>query len=253
MLSGPAIVLLKRLSAIAHVGPTRAIGRGSTSVGMTLLDALGIDASSIEKASFMGIAVTARRELPAAPRNRVNLFARVPDWGQSTCKSSAEIVARYGYDSSFGVRKLYCTVRARHPNSQGLFLEVNPIKETLDEMAATRVGQEHVASWPITELRRRLVSTHPESIWVAARVIWRGDTEYFHYRKAVYTGTPIAERLDTLITQGTVTVDHLIETREGRTREKGPLFKIHPLNLSMLFPSSPVFDLLSIDPASFGS
>jgi hypothetical protein len=245
MLTPHAEVLLERLSAIAHAGPIVAIGHGSTSVGMTLLDRLGVDHTSTQKPKFMGIVVTARRELPTTPRNRVNLFAKVPDWNRSACKSSAEIVDRYGYDTGAGVRKLYCTVRAQNPNSQGLFLSLNPASQTVDEMAAVSTGSVHVASWCLEDLCSRLINSHPESMWVSASVIRQGGREYFQYRKAVYTGLPIANRFPRLLDQGTVTIDHLIEKRAQKTSEKGPLFKILPSNLPMLFPTSPVFDLLT--------
>lgn len=248
MLSPQAKILLERLGAISHAGPMRAVGHGSTAVGMTLLDALGVEYTSTDKPRYMGIVVTARRDLPATPRNRVNLFARVPDWLHSTCKSSAEIVDRYGYEAAPGVRKLYCTVRSQHPNSQGLLLAVNSQRRMLDEIAATETGNVHVASWSLEDLKRRLIATHPESMWVSANVVRRGDAEYFHYRKACYTGPPIAERFVTLLAEGTITVDHLIDKRHGHTKEKGPLFKIVPSNLPMLFPTSPTFDLLAVDP-----
>ena len=97
-------------------------------------------------------------------------------------------------------------------------------------------------------LERRLVATHPESVWVSANVVRRGGIEFFHYRKAAYTGPPVAKRLVTLLAEGTVTVDHLKLERGRELRaEKGPLFKIVPSNLPMLFPNSLTFDLLTFD------
>lgn len=251
MLTQNASDVLKMLCDIAHSGPIPAVGQGSTAVGMTLLRAMGVDYISTDKPRIKGIVVTARRNIATSPRNRVNLFARVPDWKASACKSSAEIARKHGYDGQSGVRRLYCTVRARHPNSQGLLLCVNVECDSLDEIAHTKAGKIDVARWPLEDLRKRLIATHPESIWVSANVVHRNDVEHFHYRKAIYTGPPYVERLETLLSEGTVTVDHLIETNGQATTEKGPLFKISPLNIPLLFPSSVVFDLLAVDPTSF--
>jgi hypothetical protein len=55
----------------------------------------------------------------------------------------------------------------------------------------------------------------------------------------------MVERLANLLDEGTITVDHLIESVSGRTREKGPLFKIAPSNMQMLFGELKKLDLLS--------
>ncbi len=247
MLSPQAIILLQRLSEIANVGAIPAKGHGSTAVGMTLLDAMGIEYTSVGKPMFMGIVVTARRELRTAHRNRVNLFARVPNWQKSACKSSAQIAEKFGYDAGPGIRKLYCTVSSRHPNSQGLYLRVDERNDSLEEVAKTPSGDLGVANWSLDDLRQRLAKTHPESMWVSATVTRHNGTEYFHYRKASYTGPPMIARLATLLAEGTITVDHLIQTVHGETKEKGPLFKIIPSNLPMLFPAPQIFDLLTVD------
>jgi hypothetical protein len=247
MLTQNAIEVLKKLCDVAHSGPIPAVGQGSNAVGMTLLRAMGVDYTSTDKPRIMGIVVTARRNVSTAPRNRVNLFARVPDWKISACKSSGEIAKKHGYDGESGVRRLYCTVRASHPNSQGLLLYVNAERNSLDEIAQTKAGPVDVARWPLEDLRNRLIATHPESIWVSANVVRRSGIEHFHYRKAIYTGPPFVERLEALLAEGTVTVDHLIEVSQQGTKEKGPLFKIHPSNIPLLFPSSMVFDLLTVD------
>lgn len=249
MFTQQARILLGKLCEIANAGPLRAVGHGSTAVGMTLLDALGVGHTSTDKPRFMGIVVTARRDGPTSPSNRVNLFARVPDWRLSACKSSSEIAARHGYDAELGVRKLYCTIRARHPNSQGLVLAIDRKHQTLNELFVQGNKREPVATWRLADLKGRLATTHPESMWVTANVVERNGIEHFHYRRAVYTGQPVLDRLEALLEEGTVTVDHLIEIRDGNAREKGPLFKITPKNIPMLFPEPLIFDLLNVDPA----
>ena len=237
--------LLGSLAEIARRGPIRTVREGSTGVGMTLLDALGVRYTSTGKPNFRGIVVTARRESGNKRSNRVNLFARVPDWDRSALKSSGEIVARYGYDVDLGHRKLYCTVRAKHPNSQGLFLRVQRGAGILEEMVSSHGTVEDVVVWSLRDLEGRLVETHPESVWVRARVSTQGGREYFHFRHALYTPAPSTQNFVPLLEEGTVTVDHLIEERDGRVREKGPLFKINPPNIGMLFPSPASFDLMN--------
>lgn len=221
------------------------VATGSPGVGMTLLDALGVPYTSIGKPTFEGIVVSARRTEGRVSGNRVNLFARVPAWEISSCKSSGEILSRFGYMGAEGEQRLYCTVRAGEPNSQGLFLEVSRVDGLLLERARLEAGPVAVVAWKLSDLRDRLAATHRESMWVTASAIERRGREYFHYRRATYSPAPLLDRLAPLLQNGTITVDHLIERRSGRVSEKGPLFKIKPQNLEALFPIAITFDLLA--------
>jgi len=227
---------------MGHVPST---GKGDMAVGKTLLDLLGIQQTTNRKPDLHGMVLTARRSLDGTDGNRVNLFAMVPDWELSECKSSAEIAARFGYDRDGG-RKLYVSVRARHPNAQGLFLEIDRARSLLREKhLANKADAIDVAAWRLAVLQDRLLQRHPASAWITAHASVRDGQEYFHYRFVQFTDEPRVERLPDLIDQGTVTMDHLILSKDGRTVEKGPLFKIRPDNLRALFPEGPRFDLMA--------
>lgn len=216
-------------------------------VGKTLLDLLGIQQLTIRKPTFHGMVLTARRNSGGMDGNRVNLFAMVPEWRLSACKSSGEIAEKFGYDRDGG-RKLYVSVKSRRPNAQGLFLEIDRAEGLLREKhfaEATGVAED-VATWKLSALQDRLLQRHPSSAWITANASRRNGQEYFHYRFVQFTDDPRADHLPDLIDQGTVTMDHLILSVHGRTVEKGPLFKIRLENVSALFPESPRFDLMGI-------
>ena len=221
------------------------MGPGDRAVGMTLLAALGVAHSVTDKPRFHGMVISARRGTRASDVNRVNLFAKVPDWEISTCKSSAEILKLYGYDREIG-KKLYCTVRYSQPNSQGLYLEIDPAGSLLHEKYR---GQKHdvaeVACWNIGTLKDRLYESHPESVWVLASSSKLNGVEYFHYRFARFTSAPNLVEFPNLLKAGTITMDHLISQEGNRVVEKGPLFKISPHNVSSLFPTTTTFDLMN--------
>ena len=48
-----------------------------------------------------------------------------------------------------------------------------------------------------------------------------------------------------LLDEGIITMDHLIKRKNktGAAAEKGPLFKINPKNLMLLFPESKIYNL----------
>lgn len=216
-------------------------------VGKTLLDLLGVQQKANLKPTFHGMTLTAQRSSGRMDGNRVNLFAMVPDWKLSACKSSKEIAERFGYERD-GARKLYASVRSRRPNAQGLFLEIDKARGFLREkhFPGAKGVAEEVATWRLAALQDRLLQRHPSSAWIIANASRRNGQEYFHYRFVRFTDAPRAGHLPDLIDQGTVTMDHLIISVGGRTVEKGPLFKIRPENVSALFPESPRFDLMAI-------
>lgn len=241
-LSSNQQLVLSALAKICQRGPMPSTGKGDMAVGKTLLDLLGVPQETTRKPTFQNIVLTTRRGFKNKPATRVNLFAMVPNWSLSKCKSSQEIALRYGYDRD-GARKLYASVRSRLPNSQGLYLYVDRSEKLLREryLSDHSGDPEEVAAWRLTDLQSRLLDRHPASAWITASVI--GDS--FHYRYVQFTEKPRVELLPDLIQQGIVTMDHLIKIKDGRSTEKGPLFKIDPENISSIFQESPRYDLMN--------
>lgn len=235
-------IVLAKLSQISQRGPIPSTGKGDMAIGKTLLDLLGVPQETARKPTFQNIVLTTRRSFKNKPANRVNLFAMVPKWSLSKCKSSQEIALRYGYDRD-GARKLYASVRSRLPNSQGLYLYVDRAEKVLRERYLSDHSEdpEEVAAWKLVDLQERLLNRHPASAWITATVF--GDS--FHYRYVQFTEKPRVELLPDLIQQGIITMDHLIEIKDGRSTEKGPLFKIDPENISSIFQESPRYDLMN--------
>lgn len=232
--------LIDRIRALAAAGPLRAIKNGPTAVGMTLEAALGIPPNADKAPDYKGIELKAGR-LPklAARANRRTLFAQVPDWSQSACASSAEILQKYGYQRA-GAWRLYCTVSAGGPNSQGLQFKVDLESDKLLEISMVHGP---VAVWDGAKLRGRLLEKHAETFWVSVDSKWIDGHEYFFLRHVIHTRRPADSAFMTLLSQGLVTMDHLIKQSAGRVTEKGPLFKIERNGLGLLFPSSNRYDL----------
>lgn len=240
--------LLSELSQVARKGPIASVGKGAPGVGLTLLHQLGIDYQSSQKPRKYGIVVSARRGNKNKDPHRVNLFSAVPDWDISYLKSSVEILETAGYERD-GVRRLNCTVDARQPNPQGLQLRVNRSLSQLEEWYSQNGSERNIASWRISRLQEKLNVSHPETIWVTAQASIKDGLEHFHYRYATVSTAARSEILSELLVEGTITMDHLITRTSGRTIEKGPLFKLRPKNLPLLFPDNQFFDLLRYQPS----
>jgi MvaI/BcnI restriction endonuclease family len=235
-----AIELLLMLRKIASSGPIPSMVAADTSVGRTLETALGIDINSSKQPDYKGIELKSFR---SSRTNRKNLFAQVPDWSLSKFKSSSEILDAFGYfrEEDF---KLYCTVSAITRNSQGLTLKLDSeIKQLIENSNKSDIG--NFVVWPLDTLHSRLNEKHKETFWVEAKSSIINGREHFQYSLVEHTKKPIISQFDILIDQGIITLDHLIKRNsKGKVVEKGPLFKIKPKGLELLFPPSEKYNLI---------
>jgi hypothetical protein len=233
------LILLNKISAR---GPVPAMLQADTAIGRTLEALLGIDINSSKKPDYKGIELKSYRDKRG---NRKNLFAQVPDWNLSKFKSSAEILNAFGYNRGEDF-KLYCTVSTLVRNSQGLKLKINSeISQLIENSDKASVGDFVV--WGLEILHKRLLEKHNETFWIAADSVTIGGKEHFQYKKVEHTKKPIVSQFDILLEQGIITLDHLIKRKStGGVVEKGPIFKIKPNALSLLFPPSSKFNLISL-------
>ncbi|MFS2187241.1 MvaI/BcnI family restriction endonuclease [Mucilaginibacter sp. Mucisp84] len=232
--------LLQLLVAIGRKGPIQALLNADTAIGRTLETLLGIDINSSKKPDYKGIELKAYRDKRG---NRKNLFAQVPDWKISKFKSSAEILSNFGYARGEDF-KLYCTVSTKSRNSQGLQLNVDQLASLLHENSR-QANTGNFISWPMDTLHQRLVEKHNETFWIGANSTHVDGNEFLHYNKVEHTSKPILSQFDILLDQGYITLDHLIKKEpSGKVVEKGPLFKIKPAALALLFPPSKIYSLV---------
>ena len=235
-----AMELLAMLRKIANLGPIPSMIDADTSVGRTLETVLGIAINSSKQPDYKGIELKSFR---SSRTNRKNLFAQVPNWALSKFKSSAEILDTFGYQREDGF-KLYCTVSAITRNSQGLALRLQTdIKQVIENSDKQEIGDFVV--WTLDTLHYRLLEKHKETFWVEAHSTYIDGCEHFQYSIVEHTKKPIVSQFDLLIEQGIITLDHLIKRNaKGKVVEKGPLFKIKPKGLDLLFPPSEKYNLI---------
>lgn len=215
--------------------------RRDTEVGRLLEELLGIKANSSRAPDYKGIEIKAGR---SRSTTRQTLFAKVPDWSISHLKSSAAILDAFGYArGTRHAKQLRCTVSAKGPNTQGLFLVVPSGGDKLLE-ASSAPGVPDVVAWHMQDLKNALQQKHPETFWVTASSRRPDGIEEFRYDHVLHTKKPMANTLPTLLETGVVTVDHLItRSMEGRVKEQGPLFKIWRRDMDLLFPPGEFYSL----------
>ena len=233
--------LLVKIKQIASRGYISAIGTGDTAVGRTLETLLGVDMNSRREPDYKGIELKSFREIRG---NRKTLFGKVPNWKLSKFKSSKEILEQFGCQRGEDF-KLYCTLSALKANSQGLSLRLDENDNNLVE-CSENVNIGDFAIWQLASLHTELKKKHKETFWVAADPCVIDGAEHFLFKEIEHTRSPIVSQFDLLLGQGIITLDHLIKRRSnGQVSEKGPLFKIKPDKLDLLFPSSRLYNLVA--------
>ena len=226
--------LLAKLRIINKNGPVPSLVNADTSIGRTLETALGIQINSSQKPDYKGIELKSYRDKKT---NRKTLFAQVPNWNMSKFKSSAEVLNNFGYNRNNDF-KLRCTVSAKNFNSQGLTLIMQHENKLLIEKSNNSAIGEFLI-WELDMLHKKLLEKHNETFWIAADPVFKNGIEHFIFKKVKHTKKPIITQFDILLEQGIITLDHLIKrTPTGGASEKGPLFKIKPLGIDLLFPPS---------------
>ncbi|MET4083530.1 hypothetical protein ABIB40_003502 [Pedobacter sp. UYP30] len=232
--------LLILFREISLRGAIPAMLQADTAIGRTLETLLGININSSKQPDYKGIELKAFRDKRG---NRKNLFAQVPDWSASKFKSSSEILNEFGYNRGEDF-KLYCTVSAIVRNSQGLKLKLDTnVRQLIENSDKYSVGD--FVAWGLETLHKRLLEKHNETFWVATDTLMIDNKEHFIYKSVEHTKKPIVSPFDILLEQGIITLDHLIKrTVVGKVVEKGPLFKIKPNALNLLFPPSQSYNLL---------
>ncbi len=234
--------LISNLKDIHNEGFIKGISHGDTNVGMTLEHLLNIPPNSLKDPDYKGIELKAKRNFSSKPKTLQTLFSCVPDWKNSNT-SAKQILDKWGYwanDSNHGQRfNLYCTVSAKAPNSQGLYLEVTDNQDFLINYG-DKLGQKHiyVAQWDINKLKDQFAKKHHETVWISATSEIRSDGEYFRYDVVTHTKNPNTQMLGYLLDSGIITLDYTLHYKpNGETRDHGYIFRISPNKMKLLFPN----------------
>src|SRR5690606_6578106 len=166
------------------------------------------------------------------------------NWNLSKFKSRVEILDAFGYWED-GIFKLYNTIRATGRNAQGLILRTDYELDYLFENSDRKdIGDFLI--WEMEELRKSLSTKHKETCCVSAQTKIEDNKEYFLFKSVEHTKGPLLNQFGMLVDIGAITLDYPIKRLpNGSVVDKGCNFKLKPNALSMLFPPSQTYDLLS--------
>ena len=251
--------LRSKIQAIHDQGFLPSITPGDPGVGDTLENALGIHRNPSEQPDYKGIELKASRLSRSTPsgtkqtKDRVNLFAKVPDEGLKY----SEIVRTYGrwvWNDKKAEERLSIqnTLFSSKVNSFGLIIDVDSIAGHInicfqDEQRKRRL----LSYWYLATLKSKLLEKHHETFWVKAVSEVRYNREWFRYDKILHTKNPNASLIAPLIETDKIMIDFAgyykkIEkngTEILKWRDHGMLFKMWPQDLPLLLGEPIEYDL----------
>jgi hypothetical protein len=234
--------LLELLTEIWSRGFVKSTTNADSGVGDTLENLLGIKRNASKNPDFKGIELKANSK-----QSRSTLFSLVPDWSRSQCKTSSEIVNKYGYLNSQGKRALQVTLSSK-PNTQGLYLAMSNTGRDVENFAKLEDQETSVVVWAMDDLQTALASKHPATFWVKADARKIGPSEEFHYQNVKITSRPLVQNFGPLVDAGKIQMDYtfsekLRESGKPYIRDHGYLWKIKPQDFHLIFPSPKSVDL----------
>ncbi len=233
--------LLSKLRLIGNQGYVKSLVNSDTGIGRTLEKLLGIEMNSSKSPDYKGIELKSFRD---SRGTRKGLFAKTPNWELSKFKSRVEILDSFGYWEA-GVFRLYNTIRATGRNAQGLILKIQNEKNWLVENSdRNEIGDFLV--WELELLKKTLSEKHKETFWISTDSKKADGNEYFLYKSVEHTKNPLVNQFELLIEIGAITIDYNMKRlADGKVEDKGCNFKLKPSAMSLLFPPSQSYSLIT--------
>ena len=222
--------LIEKLKEIKEMGYIKTHRAGTTGIGKTLEDLLGIKENNIPGPNAAMI------ELKSARKNvssMLTLFTKSP----LPQRSNSVLLQRYGYESSRGNEKkeLHTTVNAvRYNKLKGkLGFKIN-----IDEngICLVKSQEEILGYWDKETLRKSFERKLRELLYVKAETKDHGSNEKFWYNEAwLLYGFNFSNFIN-LLSKGTILVDIRIgQYPNGKTHDHGTGFRVFPDQLDLCF------------------
>jgi len=222
--------LIEKLKAIKEMGYVKTHRTGTTGVGKTLEDLLGIVENNVPGPNAEMI------ELKSARKNvgsMLTLFTKSP----LPRKANSVLLQRYGYESARGNKRkeLHTTVNATRYNqlkgTPGFKIEIHE-----DRIDLVDVQNEILGYWDKETLKTYFERKLPKLLYVKAEAKGRGSDEEFWFNEAwLLSGFNFNNFLN-LLREGTILVDIRIgQYPDGRPHDHGTGFRVFPDKLDLCF------------------
>ena len=222
--------LIEKLKEIKEMGYIKTHRGGTTGIGKTLEDLLGIKENNIPGPNAAMI------ELKSARKNATSmltLFTKSP----LPPRANSVLLQIYGYESSKGNnrKELHTTVNAVAYNQ----LRGEPgfkINVQKDRVNLITAEKEIVGYWDKETLKNSFERKLPKLLYVKAETRGKGSREEFWFNEAWLLSGFDFDNFSQLLKEGTILVDIRIgQYPNGRSHDHGTGFRVFPGKLDLCF------------------
>ena len=222
--------LIEKLKVIKEMGYIKTHRAGTTGIGKTIEDLLGIEENNIPGPNAEMI------ELKSARKNVISmltLFTKSP----LPRKANSVLLQRYGYKSLKGTRKkeLHTTVNALGYNKlKGKY--VFKINAEEDRICLVNPQNEILGYWDKETLKKYFERKLPELLYVKAETKDCGSNEKFWFNEAWLLSGFNFNNFVNLLKRGIILIDIRIgQYPDGRSHDHGTGFRVFPNQLDLCF------------------
>lgn len=220
--------VLDRLEKIKNLGYVKAFRRGNTGVGHTFESLFGLEETNIPIPDVGG-----RVELKITRKDSSSLITLFTFNRGVWLKNKKEIIEQYGYEDKKGRKALKSTIFFNKPNSLGLRIEIDEVKNVIKLFAN---DNSLLAEWDIYVIVGVFSSKLSGVLFVLAdRKIHKGKEEFFFNEAYLLTEPNVRDFLKAF-KKSLVGIDLRLHLKEsGAVRNRGTGFRMKEKYLIELY------------------
>jgi len=222
--------LIGKLKAIKEMGYIKTHREGTTGIGKTLEDLLGITENNVPGPNAGMIELkSARKNAPSM----LTLFTKSP----LPRKANSSLLRRFGYESARGSRRkeLHTTVNAKDYNQlkgeTGFKIDIKN-----ERVLLVSAQNEILGYWDKETLKNSFERKLPKLLYVKAEARGKGSNEEFWFNEAWLLSSFNFDNFLNLLREGIILVDIRIgQYPDGRPHDHGTGFRVFPDKLDLCF------------------
>ncbi len=235
--------IIERLQVICHTGYVKSHRLGSTGVGKTLEDLLGIKENNIASPDLYRLELKSIREDSSS---LITLFTL--DRNAWQIRQRQAILKFGSVDEESGRNNLYSTVTGNE-NQMGFKYRATP-----DAVGIWHRSESCLAKWDLDQLSDKYNEKIRHVLLITAKAERRRDGEYFwYYRGSLLMGYMTPMQLHEILLGNFLKIDLRLHLKtDGSVRNHGTAFRVSESDWAHLFRSNDEFSLQNTSEFPYG-